>query len=194
MGIRNARRSSMQGMLGNSSSPLAHATDIISHFSIQTAAAKYLIPKLSLSFIKTQPPRSLHGGLPLLSSVLSTGFVEALSYEEALQQTTGSPSSLEVDPSWILYSVLDFAAENPTVVAGGVVVLAIPLILSQLLKNPKPWGVESAKNVALATTTFSAHPSDFPRPDPHVELPHAIAATLSQITNASGAVSVSQQS
>ncbi|XP_039021397.1 rhodanese-like domain-containing protein 4, chloroplastic [Hibiscus syriacus] len=103
-------------------------------------------------FIKTQPAlhyclsRSLHGGLLLLSSVLPAGFAKALSYEETLQQTTRSPSSLEVDPSGILDSVLGFATENPTVVAGGAVVLAVQLILSQLLKNPKPWGVESAKN------------------------------------------------
>ncbi|KAE8664911.1 Thylakoid rhodanese-like, putative isoform 3 [Hibiscus syriacus] len=90
--------------------------------------------------------RSLHGGLVLLSSFLSTGFAKALSYEEALEQTTGSPSSFEVDPKGILDSVIGFATENPTVVAGGAVGLAVPLILSQLLKNPKPWGVESARN------------------------------------------------
>ncbi|KAL4341988.1 hypothetical protein GQ457_08G022520 [Hibiscus cannabinus] len=92
--------------------------------------------------------RSLHGGLLLLSSVLlpPAGFAKALSYEETLQQTMGSPSSLEVDPNGILDSVVGFATENPTVVAGGAVVLAVPLILSQLLKNPKPWGVESARN------------------------------------------------
>ncbi|KAE8679553.1 Rhodanese-like domain-containing protein 4 [Hibiscus syriacus] len=102
--------------------------------------------------IKTRPvlqeclSRSLHGGLVLLSSFLSAGFAKALSYEEALQQTTGSPSSLEVDPNGILDSFVGFATENPTVVAGGIVVLTVPLILSQLLKNPKPWGVESARN------------------------------------------------
>ncbi|XP_038993321.1 rhodanese-like domain-containing protein 4, chloroplastic [Hibiscus syriacus] len=174
----------------------------------RTETRQPLLPSIALpfkpTFIKIQPPRSLHGGLLLLSSVLPTGFVEALSYEEALQQTTGSPSSLEVDPSWILDSVLDFATENPTVVAGGAIVLAVPLILSQLLKNPKPWGIEPAKNVAHATTahattTFSAHPRDFPRLDPHAELPHATvvapqAAALSQLVNAAGAVSVSQQS
>ncbi|GMI85877.1 thylakoid rhodanese-like [Hibiscus trionum] len=106
----------------------------------------------SPAFTKTQPAlheclsRSLHGGLVLLSSVLPAGFAKALSYEEALQQTTGSPSSLEVDPTGILDSVVGFAADNPTVVAGGAVVLAVPLVLSQLLKNPKPWGVESARN------------------------------------------------
>ncbi|KAK8639671.1 hypothetical protein V6N13_138043 [Hibiscus sabdariffa] len=106
----------------------------------------------SPAFIKTQPAlhdclsRSLHGGLLLLSSVLPAGFAKALSYEEALQQTTGSSSSFEIDPNGILDSVVGFATENPTVVAGGSVVLAVPLILSQLLKNSKPWGVESARN------------------------------------------------
>ncbi|KAG4187836.1 hypothetical protein ERO13_A08G125900v2 [Gossypium hirsutum] len=106
----------------------------------------------SPAFIKTQPAlhqclsRTLHGGLLLLSSLLPNGFAKALSYEEALQQTTGSSSSVNFDPNGILDTVVSFATENPTVVAGGTVALAVPLILSQLLKNPKPWGVESARS------------------------------------------------
>ncbi|XWS76894.1 hypothetical protein CRYUN_Cryun01aG0217100 [Craigia yunnanensis] len=106
----------------------------------------------SAAFIKTPPTlqeclsRSLHGGIVLLSSVLPSGFARALSYEEALQQTTGSSSSFDFDPNGILDSVVSFVTENPTVVAGGTVVLAVPLILSQLLKNSKPWGVESARS------------------------------------------------
>lgn len=106
----------------------------------------------SPAFIKTQPAlhqclsRTLHGGLLLLSSLLPNGFAKALSYEEALQQTTGFSSSVDFDPNGILDTVVSFATENPTVVAGGTVALAVPLILSQLLKNPKPWGVESARS------------------------------------------------
>ncbi|XP_022759583.1 rhodanese-like domain-containing protein 4, chloroplastic [Durio zibethinus] len=113
-------------------------------------------PPLKLSnssaFIKTSPTlqgclsRSLHGGIVLLSSVLPSGVARALSYEEALQQITGSSSSIDFGPNGVLDSVVSFVTENPTVVAGGAVVLAVPLILSQLFKNSKPWGVESAKS------------------------------------------------
>ncbi|XWS35881.1 hypothetical protein CRYUN_Cryun20dG0034900 [Craigia yunnanensis] len=105
----------------------------------------------SSAFIKTPPTlqeclsRSLHGGIVLLSSVLPSGFAKALSYEEALQQTTGF-SSFDFDSNGVLDTVVNFVTENPTVVAGGAVVLAVPLILSQLLKNPKPWGIESARS------------------------------------------------
>ncbi|XP_022770557.1 rhodanese-like domain-containing protein 4, chloroplastic isoform X2 [Durio zibethinus] len=106
----------------------------------------------SAAFIKTPPAlqeclsRSLHGGIVLLSSVLPSSSAKALSYDEALQQITGSSSSFDFNPNGILDSVVSFVTENPTVVAGGTVVLAVPLILSQLLNNSKPWGVESARS------------------------------------------------
>ncbi|XP_021280122.1 rhodanese-like domain-containing protein 4, chloroplastic [Herrania umbratica] len=111
-------------------------------------------PKLptSAAFIKTTPTlqeclsRSLHRGVVLLSSVLTSGVAKALSYEEALQQTKDFSSSFGLDSNGVVDSVVSFVTENPTVVAGGAVALAVPLILSQLLKNPKPWGVESAKS------------------------------------------------
>lgn len=87
---------------------------------------------------------TFHGGLVLLSSVFSTGLAKALSYEEALQQSTSNPAS-DFDAGGVLDSVISFATENPTVIAGGAVVLAVPLVLSQVLKKPKPWGVESAR-------------------------------------------------
>ncbi|KAK8611970.1 hypothetical protein V6N13_132004 [Hibiscus sabdariffa] len=47
------------------------------------------------------------------SSVLPAGFAKALSYEEALQQTTGSASSFEIDPNGILDSVVGFELRTP---------------------------------------------------------------------------------
>ncbi|CBI40498.3 unnamed protein product, partial [Vitis vinifera] len=44
------------------------------------------------------------------------------------------------------FHVISFGVENPAVVAGGALILVVPLVLSQLLKKPKPWGVESARN------------------------------------------------
>ncbi|XP_073288730.1 rhodanese-like domain-containing protein 4, chloroplastic [Primulina huaijiensis] len=93
---------------------------------------------------------SVSGYLPgcsvLLSSLLSSGFAKALSYEEALQQSvSGGGFSPDFQLSGVLDSVLGFVAENPIIVGSGVAVLAVPLVVSQLFSNPKPWGVESSK-------------------------------------------------
>ncbi|XP_027335603.1 rhodanese-like domain-containing protein 4, chloroplastic [Abrus precatorius] len=87
-----------------------------------------------------------HGGLFLAASVVNVGVATALTYEEALGQSVGFPSGGDFDVNGFVDSVITFASENPAIVAGGVAVLAVPLVLSQILKKPKPWGVESAKN------------------------------------------------
>lgn len=89
--------------------------------------------------------KSVHGGLVLLSSVLGTGLAQALTYEEALQQSAGASVS-DVDASGFIDSVISFGTENPLAIAGGVTILAVPLVLSQVLNKPKSWGVESARN------------------------------------------------
>ncbi|KAG6749606.1 hypothetical protein POTOM_046664 [Populus tomentosa] len=86
--------------------------------------------------------RTLHGGIVLLSSVLSNGLARALTYQEALEQSARSFSS---DANGVLDSVIKFGTENPTIVAGSVTVLAVPLVLSLVLNKSKSWGVESAK-------------------------------------------------
>ncbi|KAL0412180.1 UNVERIFIED_CONTAM: Rhodanese-like domain-containing protein 4, chloroplastic [Sesamum latifolium] len=90
--------------------------------------------------------RSLQGGLVLLSSVLSSELARALTYEEALQQSVSSSSVSDTDLSGVLDSFISFASENPIILGGGVAVLAVPLVVSQLLSKPKPWGVETAKS------------------------------------------------
>nr|DAD19169.1 TPA_asm: hypothetical protein HUJ06_020632 [Nelumbo nucifera] len=104
----------------------------------------------------TSPPnltdilsRSLNGGLVVLTSVLSGELARALTYEEALEQsvsTSTSSSGPDVDAGGLVDSVVSFATENPAIIVGGATILALPLVLSQVLKKPKPWGVESAKN------------------------------------------------
>ncbi|KAK6920020.1 hypothetical protein RJ641_015924 [Dillenia turbinata] len=92
--------------------------------------------------------RNFHKGLVLVSSVLSSGVAKALTYEEALQQFVGTSTSDKTsgfDVSGIVDSVVSFGVENPAVIAGGVVILALPLVLSQLFKKLKSFGVESAK-------------------------------------------------
>ncbi|XP_044492875.1 rhodanese-like domain-containing protein 4, chloroplastic isoform X1 [Mangifera indica] len=98
-----------------------------------------------LSTSRESLKRSVHGGLVLVSSVIGTGLAKALTYEGALQQSTSSSTS-DGDVSGILDTVISFGTENPAIVAGGVTILAVPLILSLVLNKPKPWGVESAKN------------------------------------------------
>ncbi|KAB2017361.1 hypothetical protein E1A91_D08G158400v1 [Gossypium mustelinum] len=148
----------MQMRTLNAATPSLTPLSVLSETRTETRKAPLLpiasplkLPN-SPAFIKTQPAlhqcfsRTLHGGLLLLSSLLPNGFAKALSYEEALQQTTGFSSSVDFDPNGILDTVVSFVTENPTVIAGGTVALAVPLILSRLLKNPKPWGVESARS------------------------------------------------
>ncbi|PIA34571.1 hypothetical protein AQUCO_03700097v1 [Aquilegia coerulea] len=93
----------------------------------------------------------VNGGLVFLSSVLNAGIVKALTYDEALGlgQSVGSSASDSIsdfDIGGVVDSVISFGTENPAVLIGGATFLAVPLILSQILKNPKPWGVESARS------------------------------------------------
>lgn len=93
-------------------------------------------------------PKTIGGGLVLLSSVLGSGLAKALTYEEALQQSIGESPTLDLDAfdvSGVIDSFTNFVVENPLVVGGGVAILAVPLLLSQVLGKSKPWGVESAK-------------------------------------------------
>ncbi|KAJ1429510.1 Rhodanese-like domain superfamily [Sesbania bispinosa] len=86
--------------------------------------------------------KGLHGGLFLASSVVNGGIATALTYEEALSQSVTAPSSGDFDANGFVDSVISFATENPAILAGGVAILAVPVVLSQVLKKPKPWGVE----------------------------------------------------
>ncbi|KAI9399935.1 hypothetical protein POPTR_002G169100v4 [Populus trichocarpa] len=60
--------------------------------------------------------RTLHGGVVLLSSVLSTGLARALTYEEALEKPA-SPFSSDFDVNGILDGFIKFGSENPTIIA-----------------------------------------------------------------------------
>ncbi|KAG5107411.1 hypothetical protein JHK84_044318 [Glycine max] len=91
--------------------------------------------------------KTLHGGLILAASVVNGGAATALTYDEALGQPLSLPGAGDFDVNGFVESVTGFATENPAILAGGVAVLAVPLVLSQVLfKKPKAWGVESAKN------------------------------------------------
>lgn len=85
--------------------------------------------------------------LAALSSVLGAGgFARALTYEEALNQISGGSSPIpDLDLSGLLDGIVSFATENPLVVGGAALVLAVPLVISQVLNLAQSWGVESAK-------------------------------------------------
>ncbi|KAH6813218.1 thylakoid rhodanese-like protein [Perilla frutescens var. frutescens] len=103
-------------------------------------------PNISNSENVFSVSRKLQCGLVALSSVMNSGFAKALTYDEALQQSVSSSSGSDIDVGGILDGVLSFAAENPVIIGGGLAVLAVPLVVSQLFSKSKPWGVETAKN------------------------------------------------
>lgn len=82
----------------------------------------------------------------LLSSVLNAGVAGALTYEEALQQSVSTSSSGDLDLNGVLDGIINFGTENPGIVVGGAVILALPFFFSLFPRKSKPWGVESARN------------------------------------------------
>ncbi|CAN0899118.1 Rhodanese-like domain-containing protein 4, chloroplastic [Linum grandiflorum] len=95
------------------------------------------------------PPATIHGGIMLLSSVLAaTPLAKALTYEEALELSAGGADGLSgFDANGFVDTIIGFGTDNPIVVAGGVAAaaLAVPLVLSQVLRSTKSFGVESAR-------------------------------------------------
>lgn len=77
----------------------------------------------------------------MLSSLLASESAKALTYNQ-------STSSLipDVDVTGAIDSFVSFAAQNPILVGGGAAVVAVPLLVSQLLTQSKPWGLVSAKD------------------------------------------------
>ncbi|CAH9097224.1 unnamed protein product [Cuscuta europaea] len=87
--------------------------------------------------------RNVKATLFLLSSILNSASAKALTYEEALEQSMNSVGA-DFDASGVVETVTKFASDNPVFLAGGAAILAVPLIVSQMLTKPKPWGVTSA--------------------------------------------------
>ncbi|XP_077251266.1 rhodanese-like domain-containing protein 4, chloroplastic isoform X2 [Tasmannia lanceolata] len=95
--------------------------------------------------------KGFSGVLVFLSPVLHGGLARALTYEEALglSKNTSIFENFDVDVGGFIDSVVKFGTENPLIISGGAAVLAVPLVLAQVLKDSKPWGVESASNAYL---------------------------------------------
>ncbi|XP_021748666.1 rhodanese-like domain-containing protein 4, chloroplastic [Chenopodium quinoa] len=108
------------------------------------------LPSIKFPQITINPPkftedfaRKFHRSLVLLaSSALNAKFAGALTYEEALEQSVNADPGAEFDAG----SVVETIVQNPLIIAGGVAVIAVPLLLSQVFGGkPKPFGVQSAK-------------------------------------------------
>ncbi|PIN26518.1 hypothetical protein CDL12_00721 [Handroanthus impetiginosus] len=129
-------------------SVLAKRTEPKKNLSL-TTISPFKNQSFSSSECVSSVSRTLQGSLVLLSSVLNSELARALTYDEALQQSVSSSSSssatTDFDIGGAVDSFVSFAAENPLIIGGGVAVLAVPLVVSQLISKPKPWGVESAK-------------------------------------------------
>ncbi|ERN08936.1 rhodanese-like domain-containing protein 4, chloroplastic [Amborella trichopoda] len=83
----------------------------------------------------------------LYSSIFGGNSADALTYEEAIEQslqtfTSGGADSFDL--GGLVDSIVQFGMENPAILAGGATVLAVPLILASFLQKPKGWGVKSA--------------------------------------------------
>lgn len=96
--------------------------------------------------IKEYLPSGLREGLLLAASVVSGGIARALTYEEALQQSVRSTGFGDFDANGVIDSVISFGTQNAAIIAGGLAILGVPLVLTQVLNKSKAWGIESAKN------------------------------------------------
>ena len=109
-----------------------------------------VLPSLKFPSNKINPPnitedlaRKFNGSLVFLASTFSAKIAGALTYEEALEQSVNTNSAADFDAG----SVVETIVNNPIIIAGGVAVIAVPLILSQVLGGkPKNFGVQSAKS------------------------------------------------
>lgn len=112
-------------------------------FSQTPTLASLKFPQISTN--KNNPQdlaRKLQGSLVLLASTFSAKLAEALTYEEAIEQSVNANSGADFDAG----SVVETIVNNPLIIAGGVAVVAVPLVLSQVFGGKaKNFGVQPAK-------------------------------------------------
>ncbi|XP_078177493.1 thylakoid rhodanese-like protein isoform X2 [Carex rostrata] len=88
-------------------------------------------------------PRGLAISLSTFTTTLfSNNLAKSLTYEEALGLTTTSEDSI----TNVIDGIVQFATENPLIIGGAALALIVPLVVSQILQNPKSFGVVSAKS------------------------------------------------
>ncbi|XAR62981.1 hypothetical protein NMG60_11022753 [Bertholletia excelsa] len=114
---------------------------------ISLLSQRNIKPRQTLSLLRPPSLKTSDVGLVLFSSLLGSGSAQALTYEEALQQTVGTPTSPVVDFGEIIGGAVDFGSENAALIAGVAAIVAVPVILSRVFSGkPRNWGVESARN------------------------------------------------
>ncbi|KAK4379215.1 hypothetical protein RND71_001077 [Anisodus tanguticus] len=99
---------------------------------------------MSSSFCRSTNLRSFVMSSSLQTELSTTGLAKKLTYEETLEQSTTSPAA-DFDATEVVETVTTFASENPIIIAGGFAALALPIVIFQVLRKTKPFGVESAK-------------------------------------------------
>ncbi|EFJ07356.1 hypothetical protein SELMODRAFT_448468 [Selaginella moellendorffii] len=117
------------------------------------AAAELRLPPLSIHRRIAQV--SQHAALALIGSGISTGIASALpEYDEIIQRAAGAATPIDaasaISPAdgidfSVAESVLGFVSDNPAAVAGGLLAIALPVLISRLAGGKQPWGVVSAK-------------------------------------------------
>ena len=95
---------------------------------------------------RTEIQKTFDGSLAVLSSFLTgSGLARAATYDEALAQSAGDGGGggPGVDVGGFVDGILRLGTENPLVVGGGAVALAVLLILG---REPQKFGVETARS------------------------------------------------
>eukprot|EP01018_Ginkgo_biloba_P008703 Gb_07606 [translate_table: standard] len=85
----------------------------------------------------------------ILSALSTPALASALTYEEALQQgveSSPSEASADFDLNGVTDALVNFASENSVALIAGVVLIAVPLVLTQVLLKPNTYGTVSAEN------------------------------------------------
>ncbi|KAJ8767339.1 hypothetical protein K2173_017383 [Erythroxylum novogranatense] len=96
-----------------------------------------ILAQPTTSSLKFSASASSSTKLPELQECLSRVFNEGL----LLLSSVLRSSILDFDLNGVVDRFIRYSEENPTVIASGVIALAVPLVR----KSSKPWGVESAR-------------------------------------------------
>lgn len=87
---------------------------------------------------------------------LAAGPASAISYDDLTLSVPSVQAPTDVDVGAISDSVTSFAVENPLAIIAGVAAVALPLVVSNLFSQAKPWNSVSAKEAFQKLETGEA--------------------------------------